>query len=127
METISTEIFKALGYLFIAFIVYVAWLMARKNAGSGNFKMVLWKGFLWCAGIALFASFSVGDPTCIDSEQDLRGSTCYEYADDGYQPTTEQRAAQFAYWFTLLYLPVIFGAYGGKNRLSETPNDTVWP
>ena len=116
METISTEIFKALGYLFIAFIVYVAWLMARKNAGSGNFKMVLWKGFLWCAGIALFASFSVGDPTCIDSEQDLRGSTCYEYADDGYQPTTEQRAAQFAYWFTLLYLPVIFGAYKGKDE-----------
>ena len=126
METISTEIFKALGYLFIAFIVYVAWLMARKNAGSGNFKMVLWKGFLWCAGIALFASFSLGDPTCIDSEQDYRSSTCNEYADNGFEPTTEQRTAQFAYFFTLLYLPVIFGAYTGKNESVDTSNDSAW-
>jgi hypothetical protein len=122
MEAISTEIFKVLGYLFIAYIVYAAWLMARKNAGGGNFKMVLWKGFLWCAGIALFASFSLGNPTC-DVQSDPLYGGCDEYADNGFEPTTEQRTSKFAYWLTLLYLPVIFGAYMGRNEPKDAPVD----
>ena len=107
METISTEIFKALGYLFAAVILYSVWKMARENTRGGNFKMVLWKGFLWCTGIALFASFSLGNPTC-DIQSDPLYGGCDEYADNSFEPTTEQRTAQFAYWLTLLYLPVIF-------------------
>lgn len=116
MEIIFNEIFRALGYLFGGAFIYSAFVLAEQHAGGENFKKVLWKGFLICAGIALFASFSLGNPTCIDSEQDYRSSTCNDYADDGFQPTTEQRAAQFAFWFTLLYLPVIFGAYKGRKE-----------
>jgi len=116
MDLILGEVFKALGYLLIAGIVFYAWDTARTHAKGGQLVSVLWKGFLWCGGIALFTSVTLGNPTCIDSEQDNRGSTCYEYADDGYEPTTEQRAANFAYYMTLLYLPVIFGAYKGKDE-----------
>lgn len=116
MEIIFDEIYRAIGYLLIAGVVALAWKFARDGARGGRFKTVLWKGFLWCAGIALFSSMALGGPSCVDSEQDLRGSTCYEYADDDYNPTTEQRIANFAYAMTLLYLPVIFGAYKGNKE-----------
>jgi len=57
---------------------------------------------LFCAGIALFASATLGKPSCIDSETDNRGTTCYEYADDGYEPTNKQRGANFSYYMVLL-------------------------
>jgi hypothetical protein len=98
--------------------------MAEQSAGGGNFKKVLWKGFLICAGIALFASFSLGNPTCIDSEQDYRGSTCNDYANDGYKPTTEQRSANFAFWLVLLYVPVVFGAHQGKKGPPYVPKES---
>ncbi|PKL72685.1 hypothetical protein CVV26_00245 [Candidatus Kuenenbacteria bacterium HGW-Kuenenbacteria-1] len=109
METIFDEIFKALGYLFIAGIVYFAWKTANDNATGGKYKTVLWKGFLWCAGIALFASITLGNPTCEERSDPVYGG-CEQYADDGYEPTTEQRAAKFAYFMTLLYIPVVIGA-----------------
>ncbi len=121
METISGEIFKVLGYLVGAYVLFHVYNIARKDSGVGNFKNVLWKGLLFCAGIALFASFSLGNPTCLDREQDNRSSTCYEYADDGYEPTAEQRAARFAYWFILLYVPVVFGALMGRDDPRKSP------
>src|SRR3989344_2611171 len=101
METIFDEIFKALGYLFIAGIVYFAWKTANDNAEGGKYKTVLWKGFLWCAGIALFASVTLGNPTCEERSDPVYGG-CEQYADNGYKPTTEQKVARFAYFMTLL-------------------------
>jgi len=109
---IINEIFRALGYLFISVFIFSAWKMARDHSQGGKHISVLWKGFLWCAAVALFASMTVGEPTCIDSEQDVRGTNCFEYADDGYEPTTEQRAASFAYFMTLFFIPVIVGVTG---------------
>ena len=109
METIFDEIFKAFGYLFIAGIVYFAWKTASDNADGGKYKTVLWKGFLWCTGIALFVSVTLGDPTCEQQSDPVYGG-CEQYADDGYEPTNEQRAAKFAYFMTLLYVPVVIGA-----------------
>lgn len=115
MEVIFNEIFRAVGYLVISCIVYTAWNIARESVNGDNVKTILWKGFLWCAGIALITSISLGAPSCIDEEYDPHGSVCNEYADDGFEPTTEQRAANFAYFMTLLYIPVLVGAYKGKN------------
>ena len=109
METIFDEIFKALGYLFIASIVYFAWKTANDNAEGDKYKTVLWKGFLWCAGIALFASITLGNPTCEERSDPVYGG-CEQYADDGYKPPTEQRVAKFAHFMTLLYIPVVIGA-----------------
>ena len=110
MEVIFDEIFRALGNLLIAGIVYLAWKTANDNAEGGKYKTVLWKGFLWCAGIALFASITLGNPTCETQSDPLFGG-CEQYADDGYEPTTEQRWASFAYLMTLLYVPVVMGAF----------------
>lgn len=119
MDLIFNEIFKAVGYLIIAVIVYAAWNIAHQSVNGDNIKEVLWKGFLWCAGIAIVTSISLGSPSCIEEEYDPRGSTCLEYADDGYEPTTEQRAAKFAYIMTLLYIPVLVGAFNGKRNHSS--------
>jgi hypothetical protein len=110
MQPIFDEIFKALGYLMMAGIIVIAWKFARDNATEANFKMVLFKGFLWCAGIALFASATLGSPTCEESSDPVYGG-CEQYADDDFEPSTEQQTAKFAYYLTLLYVPVLFGVF----------------
>lgn len=110
METILNEIFRALSYLIIAGIVYFIWITANNKAKEGKYKTVLWKGFILCTGIALFTSFSLGNPTCIDPSHDVNWIACNGYANDGYKPTAEQRVANFAYYMTLLYIPVMIGA-----------------
>jgi hypothetical protein len=110
MDIIISEIFKALGYLFISIIVFCIYEIARKNASNGRHTDVLWKGFLICLGISLFAGFTLGNPSCIDNEYDVRGYSCQEYADNSFEPTNKERASQLAYYMTLLYLPVLIGA-----------------
>src|SRR5690349_9026073 len=102
---IVNEILKALTYLFIAAIVYYAYRLSRHSRPNRNGTLV--KGFLWCTGIALFGSVILGHPSCFERDE----AGCVEFADDGYSPTTEQRAANFAYIFTLLYIPVLVGAF----------------
>lgn len=111
MESVYNEIFKALSYLFIAGVVSSAWKLARDNAKEGKLKAVLWKGLLWCAGIALFASIILGQPSCLEKSSD----GCNYYADDGFEPNTEQRVARFAYFMTLLYIPVVFGVVSTRK------------
>lgn len=116
MELLQNEILKALGYLVIAGLAYMAWNTAREETIKSSYNEILVKGFCWCFGIALFASFTLGQPTCTDYEQDNRTSACYDYADDGFTPTTEQRVAKFAYHMTLFYIPVIMGVFKGKKE-----------
>jgi hypothetical protein len=117
MDIISDEIFRAVGYLIIAGVVYFAGKTASDNSKDGKYKTVLWRGFLLCAGIALFASITLGNPSCESYDDDsLYGSSCEYYADDGYEPTTEQRVGSFAYFMTLLYIPVVIGALSNKDK-----------
>ncbi len=118
MELVFHEIFRAVGYLFIAGIVWYAWKLGHDHAIGGKLKEVLWKGLLWCGGIALFASVTLGNPTCEIQADPVYGG-CEQYADDGYEPTTEQRAANFAYFFILLYVPVVIGAFNGSKKIKE--------
>jgi len=112
------EIFRALGYLIVAGIALFAWKQARDNAKGGKLKEILWKGFLWCAGIAFFASITLGNPTCEVQSDPVYGG-CEQYADDGFEPTTEQRAASFTYFMTLFYIPVGFGAFNGSKLKND--------
>lgn len=117
MEIILSEIFKAIGYLFIAGIVYFAYKTAHDYSVIGNHKSVLWKGFLWIAAIAFFASITLGNPSCESGSDSLYGD-CERYADDGFNPTTEQRLASFFYFITLLYVPVAIGAFDGQKKIT---------
>lgn len=115
MEVIYHEIFRAIKYLLIAGVVYFAYKTARDNAEDGKYKNVLWKGLLWCMGIGLFASLTLGNPTCIEQSDPVYGG-CEQYADNGYEPSTEQRIASFVYFIILLYVPVVAGAMGIRSR-----------
>ena len=115
MELIFNEVFKALGYLLVAGVAFSAFSIARDSAGAGKLKMVLWKGLLCCCAIGLFTSLTLGNATCEEQTDPIRGG-CEAYVDDGYTPTTEERAANFAYFLTLLYIPVVLGAFRGKDK-----------
>jgi hypothetical protein len=75
-------------------------------------------GVLWCFGIAAFAAFSMGSPSCEQPGDPLSGG-CEEYADDGYDPTSEQRGARFLFWAVLLTTPVIFGVMDSRKYRSN--------
>ncbi len=107
---IAKEILNALKYLFISFIIFQIYSLAINKAKTLGLRAVLWQGFLWCTGIAVMFSINLGSPSCIESEQDNRGSTCIEYANDGYEPSSQERYAEFAFFFILFYVPVIAGA-----------------
>ncbi len=115
MNLIFYEFFRAVTYLFIASIVYFSWNTARKGAREKGLKKALWQGLLWCIGTALFASLILGSPTCEERSDPVYGG-CERYADDGYEPTNNQRVANFIYLMTLLYVPVVFGAYKGNSE-----------
>ncbi len=117
MEIITDEIFRALGYLLIAGVALIGWSIARDKAKGGKLKTVLWKGFLWCGGIALFASIMLGNPTCEGVSDPVYGG-CESYNDDAFEPTTEQRIGRFSYFLILLYIPVVFGAFKGAKELN---------
>jgi hypothetical protein len=57
----------------------------------------------------------MGNPTCEEGRDPLYGG-CERYTDDGYEPTMEQRTANFAYYVTLLYIPVIIGAFNKQDK-----------
>lgn len=115
MEIILKEILNALGYLLISGIVYTIWKMAFDDTIKSNYKTVLLKGLVFCVGIALFASISLGNPTCLQISDPAYGG-CDEYADDGYVPTSDQKVANFAYYMTFLYVPVMLGVYKSKKN-----------
>ena len=115
METVINEIFRALGYLLIAGVISFTWKQASDTTQKEDFKKVLWKGLLWCAGISLLASFTLGNPTCTEQSDPIYGG-CEQYADNGFKPTTEQRVASFSYFLTLLYIPVVFGVFSRKKK-----------
>lgn len=118
MELVSEEVWRALGYLFISGIVAFAWKQAHDAARRSGLYMTLVKGLIWCAGIAMFAAVIMGNPSCEIEGDPLYGG-CEQYADDGFEPTGEQRAARFAYFLTLLYVPVVIGSLNGSKKSEQ--------
>lgn len=118
---IAKEIIKALKYLFVSFVILQIYNISKEKVNIMGFKKILWEGLLWCAGIAFIFSINLGSPTCIDSEQDTRGNVCLEYADNGYEPSSQERYAEFIFFLILFYIPTIIGARDGNknNKLSS--------
>lgn len=114
MELVLNEFYKALGYLFITGIIYFIYNTSYESSVIQGYKKVLVKGFLYVLVIALFTSITLGSPTCETQSDPLYGG-CEQYADDGFIPTQNERVADFVYFITLLYPPVIFGALRGRK------------
>jgi hypothetical protein len=109
----SDAILRAVHALFVAGIVVFAYRTAR-NARMPTWSVV-WRGFLWCAAIALFAAISMGQATCIEQDDPFHGG-CSEYADDSFNPTTDERVGRFIYFLIVLYVPVMIGAAGERKE-----------
>lgn len=124
MGHVWAEILRAGTYIIVGGIVAYAWKLAHDSAKGNKLRHALWTGFLWCGGIALFASLMLGSATCEVQSDPVYGG-CDQYADDGYTPTTEQRVANFAYYFTLLYVPVIFGAFSGRKEEADISKQSI--
>lgn len=120
MAIVESEIFRALGHLLIAYMIYIAWKLSYEATAKIGFKKVLLKGLLWCAGIAVFATITLGTHTENYDDDPFygRGETVQDY-----KPTNEQRFANFAYYITILYLPVIVGAIKGRKNSKFKEND----
>lgn len=56
----------------------------------------------------------MGNPSCEESGDPLSGG-CEQYADDGYEPTLEQRGARFLFWTLLLGIPASFGLMDSRR------------
>jgi len=105
---------RALGYLVVAFIVYMAFWFARASRGKDKEKAspkLIGQALLVVVGIATAAAVWKGDPVCVDSETDPFGGTCYEW-DDGFDATLPDRAETFAYFLALFGIPVAIGLFG---------------
>ncbi len=75
------------------------WEWIKKEAEKGKSLPYFIIGFLIAVAISGYLALNLGSPTCVDSDTDNRGSTCLEYADDGYEATSEQKWNKF--WSTL--------------------------
>lgn len=111
MELILNETSVAIYYLFIAGVVSLAYKISSDRAEGGKYKVVLWQGLLLCGAIALYASLTLGSPSC---EVRDPGDVCDQYADNGFSPTNEERLAKFTSVMVLLYVPVVVGALKNK-------------
>lgn len=109
---ISAELFQVARDLAIAGLIYLAYSNARNAVERAGRIAILFRGLGWVLGIAAFASFSVGRPSCEDSDPLYGG--CEQYADDGYEASGDQRFAVFIYWALVFGVPVVMGVMAGN-------------
>lgn len=125
MDIILDQIFLAIKYLIIASLVIFSYRIAYKNTNKVNFKKNFWKGFLWCAGIALIGAYTLGgfEVNCIEYEYDQYGRYCIEYTENAnyYNSELESRIAKFIFIMILIYIPVTIGVF--KGRWNKVEND----
>lgn len=72
------------------------WEWIKKEADEGKLRPYMLGGLIVAVLISGWFAWGLGDPTCIEStDTDNRGSSCIEYADDGYEATSGQRWEEF--------------------------------
>lgn len=135
-KTIETEIFKALGYLFIAFIVYIVYKMGVRGLGKThtNFfgqtettyndnetrRQVITRLFQGLGAIVLIAlaaayMFLGTSSDCSDADPLYGGCTTTVER----EPSSQERVSTLAYYVTLLGVPFLTGvseAYANAKR-----------
>lgn len=121
MDIILGEIGKAVGLLvgvgLILFVYGVAKGLTKESEKSAIMNLII--GLLVSLAIAGAMSLRVGAPTCLDSDTDNRGSTCLQYADDGYTPSNEERIGVFGRWLILSSFPILLGVNSGNRKKTD--------
>lgn len=89
----------AIALLIVMGIGIYGWEWIKKEAKKGKMYPFLIIGVLMAVVISSYLAMTLGSPSCVESDTDNRGSTCLEYADDGYEATSSQKWDKF--WGTL--------------------------
>lgn len=80
----------------VMIIGYLGWEWIKGEASNGKLRPYILSGLVVAIAISGWFAWGLGDPTCIEStDPDGRPTTCLEYADDGFEVTTEQRLEEF--------------------------------
>ena len=127
MYEILGEALRAIGLLIGAGLICFAFSLSKtmtKDDDKGLYKSLL-IGLAVCTVIGFISASNVGKPTCLDSDTDNRGTTCYEYADDGYEATSEERITVFVYWFIITMVPIGLGINTGFNSRVSSKKDVT--
>lgn len=111
---IFSELMDAVRILVFSVIVHYIYQVTL--VAQGGWLKVLGKGFLFCfIGSAIIASM-LGGPTCLDYDPDPMGGECLEYADDGFDPTTDEYLSEFAFYFTISFIPVLLAVNSKRQE-----------
>lgn len=127
MSYVYEQLGEVARILVLSALVGFAYTKAKEAGEADGRWSALKKGVIWCVGVALFAAIMLGSPSCEDAGDGLHG--CEQYADDGYDPSLEQRAGRFVFWVVLLVAPVVFGVNTARQfdpnpwRKPKTPSD----
>jgi hypothetical protein len=114
-EIYSEQIWDAVRSLALTAVAVFVFKTARDAAkGMGRWSAG-WRSVAWCCGIAAFAAFSLGEPSCEEQGDPLRGG-CEVVADDGFEPSIDERLALFVFWALILTTPALFGVADGASQ-----------
>ena len=83
----------------ITFIGMYGWEWIKKEVEKGRLLPFIIIGVIAAVVVSAYLGMSLGGPSCVESDTDNRGSSCVEYADDGYEATGDQKWDKF--WSTL--------------------------
>jgi hypothetical protein len=114
-DVISSGLGRALGRLLLAGIVYGAFHFGREAGQERGLKRSFLPALAICAFLAAITAGSLGNGTCENTGDPLRGG-CEERADDGYAPTKKKIEEQFVYVLFLLLIPAALGMSEGQKR-----------
>jgi hypothetical protein len=117
-EVYSDTVWDVVRTLVLALIARQAYNITRDYGEKAGRWLALLKGSAWIAGIAFFAAAMTGNPSC-EVPGDPLGGGCEQYADDGYEPTLEQRGARFLFWALMLGLPAGFGLMDARRHANN--------
>lgn len=122
-EIYANELWRAAQALMFAAIAGYSFKTAKEAALTHGRWWSAWRGGAWALGIALVASVAMGTPSCEDPGSSVSGG-CDTYADDGYDPTFDQRASRFLFLAILMGVPAVVGAASvGEHEIAKRRKD----
>lgn len=110
----------AVSLCVVMIIGYIGWDWLKNDANEGKLRPYMIGGLIVAIAISGWFAWGLGDPTCIEStDPDGRPTTCLEYADDGFEATTEQRWSEFWSKLPVTILICLLIAYIAHSQVEK--------
>jgi len=119
----SDGIYKALSYLFGAFVLFTCYGTAKDyGEKSTNLIKSMMSGLLVALVIAFFANISLGSHS-ENCDPDPIYGRCDSIQD--YIPTSKQYTDNFFFWLLIIVTPITMGLYTGYKEKGMTANSNI--